>query len=41
VDRIGDIAHLEAELHDAERRLVARATATAKVIPLAGARDAP
>jgi uncharacterized protein (TIGR00369 family) len=41
VRRVGDIAHLAAELHDGAGELVARATATAQVIPLAAARDAP
>jgi uncharacterized protein (TIGR00369 family) len=34
VHRDGDLAHLEAELTDAEDRLVATATAIARVIPL-------
>ena len=38
VDRLGDIAFLTAELTDARGSIIARATATARVIPLA---DAP
>jgi uncharacterized protein (TIGR00369 family) len=40
VQRDGDIAALEASLHDAEGAIVATATATARVIPLSQARSA-
>jgi uncharacterized protein (TIGR00369 family) len=40
VHRAGDIAFLEASLHDAEGALIATATATARVIPLDRARSA-
>jgi uncharacterized protein (TIGR00369 family) len=36
----GDVASLEASLRDGEGRLIATATATARIIPLAEARDA-
>ncbi|WP_433503579.1 PaaI family thioesterase [Pseudonocardia halophobica] len=38
--RRGDLAHLEGSLHDPDGATVATATATARVIPLAEARDA-
>ena len=40
VHRAGDIAFLEASLHDANNGTIAVATATARVIPLASASDA-
>lgn len=40
VHRDGDIAHVEASLHDSHDRTIAVATATAKVIPLAAAKNA-
>ena len=40
VSRDGDIAHLEAALHDSNDAAIAVATATARVIPLAAAKDA-
>jgi hypothetical protein len=40
VHRDADIAHLEATLHDSNDATIAVATAMAKVIPLAIARDA-
>jgi uncharacterized protein (TIGR00369 family) len=40
VHRDGDMAFLEAELEDTDGELVARATASARVIPLADARGA-
>jgi uncharacterized protein (TIGR00369 family) len=38
--RDGDLAYLEASLHDADGDLIAIATATARVIPLSQAREA-
>ena len=40
VHRAGDIAFLEASLHDPNNGTIAVATATARVIPLASASDA-
>jgi uncharacterized protein (TIGR00369 family) len=40
VRRDGDVAHLEASLLNADRDTIATATATARVIPLAAARNA-
>jgi uncharacterized protein (TIGR00369 family) len=40
VQRTGDLAHLEASLFNSEHAILATATAIARVIPLAEARDA-
>jgi uncharacterized protein (TIGR00369 family) len=40
VRRVGDIAHLEATLTEEDGTMIATATATARVIPLADARNA-
>jgi uncharacterized protein (TIGR00369 family) len=41
VDRRADIAYLDAELSDTDGSLIATASATARIIPLRQASDAP